>query len=111
MWNTPSQEILEKIPKLYETENIPVENKTIYLHFFIGDCHWYIAEFDGEDIFFGYAILNGDIQNAEWGYISFSELKEIKIDDWYEVECKEMFIPFSVCNGLAIVQNYHIKWG
>ncbi len=48
------------------------------MHFFIGNCHWYIAEYDGEDIFFGYAILNGDIQNAEWGYISFSELKEIK---------------------------------
>ncbi len=60
--------------------------------------------------FFGYAILNGDIQNAEWGYISFSELKEIKVDDWYEVECNEIFIPFSVCHGLAIVQNYPIKW-
>lgn len=87
MWNTPSQEVLEKIPRLYETENIPLEKKKIYLHFFIGNCHWYIAEFDGEDIFFGYAILNGDLQNAEWGYISFSELKEIKIDGWCEVEC------------------------
>lgn len=79
MWNIPSQEILDKIPRLYETENIPLENKQIYLHFFIGNCHWYIAEYDGEDIFFGYAILNGDLQNAEWGYISFSELREIKI--------------------------------
>lgn len=88
MWNTPSQEVLDKIPRLYETENIPLENKKIYLHFFIGNCHWYIAEYDGEDTFFGYAILNGDIQNAEWGYISFSELKEIKIDEWYEVDCE-----------------------
>lgn len=101
MWNTPSQEVLDKIPRLYETENIPLEDKKIFLHFFIGNCHWYIAEYDGGDIFFGYAVLNGDIQNAGWGYISFSELKEIKIDDWCEVECKEIFIPFSVCNGLV----------
>ena len=87
MWNEPSAARLERIPRLYETENTPLKDKLIYLHFFIGGCDWYITEFDGEDTFFGYAILNHDYQNAEWGYISFRELKEIKIA-WVEVDCE-----------------------
>ncbi len=87
MWNEPSQERLNKIPRLYETEKIPVKDKLIHLHFFIGGCDWYIAEYDGGDLFFGFANL-GDIQNAEWGYISFSELKEIRIDGWMEIDCE-----------------------
>jgi hypothetical protein len=87
MWNEPSTTRLERIPKLYETEDTPLEDKLVYLHFFIGGCDWYITEFDGEDTFFGYAILNQDYQNAEWGYISFRELKEIKIG-WMEIDCE-----------------------
>jgi len=44
MWNTPTEDQLSKIPRLYETEHIPAEEKLIYLHFFIGDCDWFIAE-------------------------------------------------------------------
>ncbi len=88
MWNEPSKERLAKIPKLYKPENIPLPDKVIYLHFFIAGSDWYIAEFDGDDLFWGYAILNGDDVNAEWGYISFSELKVIKINGWLEVDCE-----------------------
>ena len=88
MWNEPSKARLSKIPGLYETENTPLPHKLIYLHFFIAGCDWYIAEYDGEDLFWGYAILNGDYVNAEWGYISFSELKAIKIHGWFEVDCE-----------------------
>ena len=88
MWNIPSKKRLEKIPKLYETEHILLKKKHIHLHFFIGGCDWYIAEYDGEDLFWGFAILNNDLQMAEWGYISFSELKSIKVDDWLEVDCE-----------------------
>ena len=79
MWNTPSEKTLATIPKLYETEHLPLQDKVIHLHFFIGGCNWYIAEYDGEDLFFGFAILNNDYLNAEWGYISFSELRDINI--------------------------------
>jgi hypothetical protein len=72
---------------LYETEKIPFEERLIYLHFFIGDCDWYIAEFDGQDIFWGFAILNRDYQNAEWGYISFAELRSIKVNG-IEIDCE-----------------------
>ena len=73
MWNIPSKERLNKIPKLYETEEIPLDKKLIYLHFFIGGSDWYIAEFDGDDIFFGYVILNGDMECAEWGYPGYGD--------------------------------------
>ena len=113
MWNEPSQDRLSKIPKLYETENIPLKEKLISLHFFIFGCDWYICEYDGYDTFFGFCILNGDFQNAEWGYVSFSELKSIKIDDCLEVDCvleqywkvKKSSEIEKICNA----QGWHIK--
>ena len=89
MWNVPTKERLEKIPRLYATEGIPLGEKIIHLHFFLGGCDWYIAEYDGEDLFWGYAILNGDYQNAEWGYVSFRELTDLKVAMGIEVDCEK----------------------
>lgn len=83
----PSKERLNKIPNLYQTDNLPLKEILIHLHFFIGGCDWYVAEYDRNDLFFGYAILNNDIDNAEWGYISFQELKSLKIG-WLEIDCE-----------------------
>jgi hypothetical protein len=88
MWNIPNKERLETIPKLYETDHISLKNKKIYLHFFLGNCDWFACEFDGDDRFFGFAVLNGDLQMAEWGMFSFSELKSIRIDGRFEVDCE-----------------------
>ena len=52
MWNTPDREQLDQMPRLYETENVQVGDKLIYLHFFIGGCDWFISEYDGDDLFF-----------------------------------------------------------
>ncbi len=51
MWNIPSQSRLDQIPKLYETEDILLKDKLIFLHFFIGASDWYVAEFNGDDTF------------------------------------------------------------
>jgi len=87
MWNIPSKERLARIPKLYETEKVPLQEKEIHLHLFIGGCDWYVAEFDGNDLFWGFAILNNDLEMAEWGYISFQELRDINING-IEIECE-----------------------
>ncbi len=87
MWNIPSQKRLDAIPGLYATESTAPGDKLVYLHFFIFDSDWYIVEYDGDDLFFGYAILNGDIQCAEWGYISFAELKSINVKG-VEIDCE-----------------------
>ena len=79
MWNVPSEEELSKIPKLYATEDVSAKEKMIYMHFFLAGSDWYIAEFDGDDTFFGFVCLNGWTDCAEWGYISFIELKELVV--------------------------------
>jgi hypothetical protein len=75
VWNIPSRERLDRLPRLHATESTPLHNKLVYLHFLIGDSDWYVCEFDGDDLFFSYAILNGDMDNAEWGYISLGRYK------------------------------------
>ena len=88
MWNEPTKERLDKVPRLYETENVPLKEKLVHLHFFIGGCDWYICETDSKDLVWGFCVLNNDYEMAEWGYVSLSELRSIKIDGWLEVDCE-----------------------
>ncbi len=86
MWSEPTQAKLDTIPRLYQTEHIALPDKTIHAHFFLGGCDWYICEYDGGDIFWGFACLNADLINSEFGYISYPDLKAIKINGIYEIE-------------------------
>lgn len=86
MWNVPSRDRLDKIPRLNQTETTPTKDKIIHLHFFIGGCDWFIAECDGDDLFWCFANLN-DEQNAEWGYVSFNELKSFSVKG-IEIDCE-----------------------
>lgn len=111
MWNEPSKERLLKIPRLYETGNIPLKDKLIYLHFFIGGCDWYVAEFNRSDLFWGFAILNNDYEMAEWGYFSFREMKEINISG-IEIDCESEDI-WKICKAsqiekICIAQNWNL---
>ena len=70
--------MVEEIPKLYETEEIPAEKKIIYQKWEIPQIgfYWLIAELDRkENLAFGYANLNDD-DFAEWGYISIKEVMD-----------------------------------
>ncbi len=99
MWNKPSSEELAKIPAFYSSEEVPLKEKMIHMHFFIGGCDWYAAEYSPEEqCFFGFAILNGDLQNAEWGYFSLRELSELKID-FLEIDRDLHFTP---CRAVEI---------
>jgi hypothetical protein len=71
--------VIDTMPKSYETDGMG--NKAgVHLHYFKGDSHWYITEKDsdedgkGQVQAYGYAVLNGDMQFAESGYISIAEL-------------------------------------
>jgi len=80
MWNKPTQNDLSQIPTFYSTESTPLKEKVIHAHFFIGGCDWYAAEYSPkEKLFFGFAILNNDLDNAEWGYFSLEELADLKV--------------------------------
>lgn len=67
--------MVEEIPRLYATEDVPLEKKMIYQKWEIPEVgfYWLIAELDRKNIAFGYANLNND-DFAEWGYISMEEL-------------------------------------
>jgi len=87
MWNEPTEEDLKALPKLYSTDGVPLPETMIHMHFFLGGNDWYVAEFNPEDeTFFGYAILNDDYQNAEWGYVSLDELKSVRTTNGMEVD-------------------------
>ncbi len=76
----PSLQELERLPPLYSQENVPIRDQVLHMHFFLGGCDWYGAEYDRNSRdFFGFAILNNDIQNAEWGYTNFDELHRISL--------------------------------
>lgn len=87
MWNEPTEQDLELIPQMYSTGHLPIKDAMVHMHFFLGGCDWYVTEYDpGERRFFGYAILNGDLDNAEWGYISFDELRGLRVNPGLEVD-------------------------
>lgn len=51
------------------------EKHPLAFKYTLGNSRFYFSEWDGEDELFGYAVLNGDTQNSEWGYTSLKELK------------------------------------
>ena len=78
MFNPPPQEVLDQVPRLRANEKAQtsIRDTIIHLHFFIAGCDWWIAEYNGDDMFWGFVNLNDDLC-AEWGYVLFSELKSI----------------------------------
>ena len=96
MWNKPTKDQLDLVPRLYETESISLSEKLIYLHFFIFGSELYIAEYDGKDLFWGFVILNQDYINAEWGYISYKEICGVQVNG-IEVDCEINWVPRRAC--------------
>jgi hypothetical protein len=84
------QKIIETMPRTYQTRNIEENDKIVYLHYFYGESDWYIVEKDklpDQLQTYGYVILNGDLQNSEWGYVSIEEIKQtgvIELDFFFE---------------------------
>jgi hypothetical protein len=69
---------LKICPKLRATDG-KKEHPAIF-HYFYGGTDMYICEYDpDEDLLFGYTILNGDLDNSEWGYTSLSEIRGISV--------------------------------
>jgi hypothetical protein len=74
----PSSQDLQRVPTLGATGDMPLEEVTIWLHYFIGACDWWVTEYDPETaVAFGYACLNNWVDSAEWGTFSLEELERL----------------------------------
>jgi hypothetical protein len=79
------RDLVVNMPKTYEQEG-KGDCAIIYLHYFIGNCNWYITEKDSEKEqvqAFGLADLG---YGPEYGYISIEELLEngVELDFHYK---------------------------
>lgn len=79
MFNEPSLKALKHLPRLGINAETPLDKIVIHGHFFLGSCDWYVAEFDGQDTFWGFVNL-GSPQNAEWGPFPLSELRDLRVN-------------------------------
>lgn len=76
--NLMTDEMLEKVPKLYEQEDIPLSEKEVHAAYFIpfgSTSTWYMTEFDRETGNAFGLVLGFE---SEWGYFNINELKELK---------------------------------
>ncbi|PZM77293.1 MAG: DUF2958 domain-containing protein [Candidatus Margulisiibacteriota bacterium] len=78
--NTLTQQLSKLLPPLYSTENFLPDQVRVPVKLFnaYGVGTWYITEFDGKDIMFGFCNL-GDDEMAELGYVSLKELQSLKV--------------------------------
>lgn len=86
------------MPKTYETDDMLTIDKVATLHYFKGGSDWYIIEKDAgspddpeqgiQRHAYGFACLNGDTDNAEFGYIAIDELIHygVELDLYYTPE-------------------------
>lgn len=73
----PTSATVRKIPGLYQTEDVPVDEKIVHLHYFGPSQDFYIVEVDPETgLAFGFAELFGP-GTGEWGLIYLPELEEV----------------------------------
>ena len=87
MWNPPTVKQLAAMPGYRKQDGKGLKNQVIHMHFFIGGSDWYAAEYDPETgTFFGFTILNGDMEMAEWGEFSLEEMLSVKIFPGVEID-------------------------
>jgi hypothetical protein len=72
--NLIPESLINRIPKLYDTEH--EADPMVCVKLFFPDFHWtwYIIEYDGDDLCFGW--VHGDF--PELGYFRLSELKQVR---------------------------------
>ena len=80
------------MPAIYAQEGMGDAAKA-HLHYFLGGSDWYITErnvCDQQVEAFGFVILNGDLDNAEMGYLSLKEILQ------YGAELDLHWVPTSL---------------
>lgn len=76
-----------------------------FIHYFIGSSDWYVCEVDEDNVGFGFAIINGDTQNAEYGYIDLNEVTTLTLNGFTQTEL-DIYNDDSISMEHAIVEKY-----
>ena len=68
---------IARLPKLYETEHIPLSEKMVRAKLFhpVSQWTWYVIEYDGVDICWGLVVGHEN----EFGYFSLQELSQVNV--------------------------------
>jgi hypothetical protein len=79
----PPEVELVKLPRIYGQEKVRAEDKIAYLHYFGGPFDFWVTEGgpvdgpNGRDFeFFGYTLIDGMNDCAEWGYQMASDMEQ-----------------------------------
>lgn len=95
---------IAKIAKQITTDDELVNNDgthNVGFHYFVGNSDFYISEIKSDGLAFGYTILNGDIEMAEWGYQDLDEI--INVSQWIEMD-------YHVPEGMTIERMLEEKY-
>ena len=84
--------ILRTIRVLYATEETPLAEKTIYSHYFVGACNWYVSDLHPIT---GQAFGDTDlgIGCPEWGNFDLVKMEEAVVNGWVAIERDLGFAP------------------
>jgi hypothetical protein len=94
-----TQELRQQLPALYALEK--VADPLVICKFFTPDAQWswYVLEFDGEDVFFGWVVGF----EHELGYFRLSELESVRGPLGLSIERDLHFRPMR----LSVMQQLH----
>jgi len=94
------------IPALYSTDGTndnPMDNIAQARIFGPGRYTYYVTEWDGKDLLFGYVLSPLGSDCDEWGYTSLSEFEATTANNpLYLFEVERSFSPCALKNALAL---------
>jgi hypothetical protein len=64
----------KQLSHLSKRQDVKAKDAIVHAHYFYGGSDWFIIDAAREGELFGYAILNGDSQMSELGYMSLDEI-------------------------------------
>lgn len=105
-----TKEIEKRLPKLYEQDGKGFD-AIVNVKFFdpYGGSVWFVTEYDPEErLCYGWVCLNGDLQCAEFGYISLDELESVKKFGKPRIERDLYFKPVTLRQALKDRFNYEV---
>lgn len=71
---------IKETPNLYSQDGKGKE-AIVHFHYFVGGSDWFITELNlDERLMFGYVVLDGDMINSEFGYISLDEITSVDVE-------------------------------